>query len=71
MSTQMKTDNSVIATIKDTLKQNSDLVNTTRRRVDGLVSTVEKIKVELAKAKDVKMADGYDAINTSLDEARQ
>jgi len=65
VSTQMKTDNSVVSTIKDTLKQNSDLVNTASSAIDNLVSSIEKIKVELAKAKDVK--DGnYDAINTSL-----
>ncbi|WP_262267990.1 flagellin [Microvirga yunnanensis] len=65
VSTQMKTDNSVIGTIKDTLKQNSDLLNTASSAIDGLVSAIDKIKVELAKAKDVK--DGnYDAINTSL-----
>ncbi len=65
VSTQMKTDNSVVSTIKDTLKQNSDLVNTASSAMDGLISAIDKIKVELAKAKDVK--DGnYDAINTSL-----
>ncbi|WP_262297501.1 flagellin [Microvirga sesbaniae] len=65
VSTQMKTDNSVIKTIKDTLKQNSDLLNTASSAIDGLVSAIDKIKVELAKAKDVK--DGnYAAINTSL-----
>jgi flagellin len=65
VSTQMKTDNSVVSTIKDTLKQNSDLVNTAASAIDGLISSIDKIKVELAKAKDVK--DGnYDAINTSL-----
>lgn len=65
VSTQMKTDNSVIGTIKDTLKTNSDLLNTASSAMDNLVSSIEKIKVELAKAKDVK--DGnYDAINTSL-----
>ncbi len=66
VSTQMKTDNSVISTIKDTLKTNSDLVNTASSAMDNLVTSIEKIKVELAKAKDVK--DGnYDAINTSLE----
>ncbi|WP_262267991.1 flagellin [Microvirga yunnanensis] len=66
VSTQMKTDNSVIGTIKDTLKQNSDLVNTASTAIDNLVSSIEKIKVELTKAKDVK--DGnYDAINKSLE----
>ena len=65
VSTQMKTDNSVVSTIKDTLKQNSDLLATASSAIDGLVSAIDKIKVELAKAKDVK--DGnYDAINTSL-----
>jgi flagellin len=66
VSTQMKTDNSVIGTIKDTLKQNSDLLATATSAINGLLDTVEKIKVELAKAKDVKMADGFTSINTSL-----
>ena len=35
VSTQMKTDNSVVSTIKDTLKQNSDLVNTASSAMDG------------------------------------
>jgi flagellin len=66
VSTQMKTDNSVISTIKETLKTNSDLLNTATSAIDNLVTSIEKIKVELAKAKDVK--DGnYDAINTSLE----
>jgi flagellin len=66
VSTQVKTDNSVVGTIKDTLKQNVDLIKTASTAIDGLLDTVEKIKVELAKAKDVKTADGYDAVNTSL-----
>jgi flagellin len=65
VSTQMKTDNSVVSTIKDTLKQNSDLVNTASSAIDGLLDTVEKIKIELAKAKDVKDGD-YSSINESL-----
>ncbi|EIM24898.1 flagellin [Microvirga lotononidis] len=65
VSTQIKTDNSVINTIKDTLKQNSDLLNTASSAMDNLIATIDKIKVELAKAKDVK-DDNFDAINTSL-----
>ncbi|EIM24899.1 flagellin [Microvirga lotononidis] len=65
VSTQIKTDNSVVNTIKDTLKQNSDLVNTASSAMDNLLTTIDKIKVELAKAKDVK-DDNFDAINTSL-----
>jgi flagellin len=41
-------------------------VNTASSAINGLLDTVEKIKVELAKAKDVKTTDGYAAINTSL-----
>jgi flagellin len=67
VSTQMKTDNSVIKTIQDRMKQNVDLLNTASGALDALVDTVEKIKVELAKAKDVKIAADYTNIQTSLD----
>lgn len=66
VSTQMKTDNSVISTIKDRLKQNSDLLKTASSALDGLVDTVDKIKVELAKAADGKTPAEYAAIQTSL-----
>ncbi|WP_262027336.1 flagellin [Microvirga sp. Mcv34] len=66
VSTQMKTDNSVIGTIKERLKQNSDLLTTASSALDGLVNTVDKIKVELAKAADAKTDAEFTAIGTSL-----
>jgi flagellin len=66
VSTQMKTDNSVIGTVKERLKQNSDLLTTASSALDGLVTTVEKIKIELTKAADAKTDAEFTAIGTSL-----
>ena len=57
VSTQMKTDNSVIKTIQDRLKQNGDLVNTASGALDALVTTVDKIKIERSFISSISKVD--------------
>ncbi|MBQ0824756.1 flagellin [Microvirga terrae] len=72
VSTQMKSDNSVLGTVKDSLKQNSALVKTTTAALSQVVETITKIKEQLTQAKDVDgtaptAAAGYAEINKALD----
>jgi flagellin len=68
VSTQMKSDNSVLSTVKDTLKQNSAMLKTTVAALNEIVTTITDIKTQLSQAADAKdkSAAGYKAINTSL-----
>jgi flagellin len=65
VSTQMKTDNSVLSTIKSSLSQSAETLNTANGALGELTKALEDIKVELAKAKNVIGGD-YTDINTSL-----
>jgi flagellin len=65
VSTQMKTDNSVLSTIKASLSQSAETLNTANGALGELTKALEDIKVELAKAKNVIGTD-YTDINTSL-----
>ncbi|HEV2565692.1 MAG TPA: flagellin [Microvirga sp.] len=65
VSTQMKTDNSVLSTIKASMSQSAETLNTANGALGELTKALEEMKVELAKAKNVIGGD-YEAINTSL-----
>jgi len=66
VSTQMKSDNSVLGTIKDSLKQNAALVKTTVAALQQITETITGIKEQLAQAQDVDGGYGYTEIEKSL-----
>ena len=65
VSTQMKSDNSVIGTIKSSLEQSSATVNTATGALNKLVDALTSIKNELAKAKN-EIGGNYTDINTTI-----
>ncbi len=67
VATQMKSDNGVLGTVKDSLQQNSALLKTTTAALDNVVNTINKIKEQLTQAKAVTNGD-LSTIHTTLGE---
>jgi flagellin len=70
VSTQMKSDNSVVGTIRDGLKQNSTLLKTAVGALDQIKDTIIAMQEQVAQAADVDSndgAEGYTEVNKSLE----
>ncbi|MPR12973.1 flagellin [Microvirga tunisiensis] len=65
VSTQMKSDNSVLGTIKASLKDNAAIIKATDAVVQQITTTITDIKTQLAQAADNETGD-YAEINKSL-----